>query len=675
MSICATRGLLRLGRGSIALVLLLCVPAILWGQATGPVEIQIRADQTIAPVSPELYGLMTEEINHSYDGGLYAELIRNRNFKEDPSQPVYWDLVQEGGASGSMALDSTAPLNQAIPASLKLTITAARKRGSVGVANEGFWGIPARANASYHATIYAKSASDFTGPLTLAITGASSTTPIASATIPKISASWQKYEVTLTTGESVPSGPNRFAISANHVGTIWLGFVSLFPATYANRANGNREDIMQLLADMKPAFLRFPGGNYLEGNTAETRFNWKETLGDISQRPGHMDDAWKYWSSDGMGLLEFLEWCEDLHMQPVLAVYAGYSLHGEHFAPGPDLQPYVGDALDEIEYVTGGVDTKWGAERAKDGHPAPFALKYVEIGNEDEFDPHVGDYEGRFAQFFDAIRAKHPQLKLIATAAVSNRAADLIDEHYYRRSADEMAAHANDYDTRRRSAEKVFVGEWATRVGGPTPNMDAGLADAAWLTGLERNSDLVVMEAYAPLFVNVNDGAFQWQPDLIGYNAYSSYGSPTYYVQKMFATNHGDTIIPISAHNVPSKEWQPFSPDRGSRGAPAIRQPIVEQIPMMFFDATRDSQTGMIYVKIVNRSDSQQPVHVTISGASSIDPAGRMITLSASSPADTNSISDPTRIVPVTSSVDGLSSDFTKTMPPYSVTILEIQSK
>jgi alpha-N-arabinofuranosidase len=433
---------------------------------------------------------------------------------------------------------------------------------------------------------------------------------------------------------------------------------------------------MQLLADMKPAFLRFPGGNYLEGNTLATRFEWKDTIGDVAKRPGHMDDAWRYWSSDGTGLLEFLDWCEDLHMQPVLAVYAGYSLRGgAHLAPGPDLAPYVSDALDEIEYVTGDANSKWGAERAKDGHPAPFALQYVEVGNEDNFDVATGGYEGRFAQFFDAIKGKYPQLKVIATAPITTRPADLIDEHYYRRSDEDMIAHANDYDTRRRSAQKVFVGEWATKVGGPTPNLGAGLADAAWLVGLERNSDLVVMASYAPLFVNVNKEALQWQPDLIGYDAESSFGSPTYYVQKMFSTNHGDNLIPISAHNVPSAEWQPFSPQGGGRGAPPLRQPMVQQISTMFFDATRDSKTGMIYVKIVNTAATQQAVHVAISGASSVDGKGQAITLQGSGPMDTNSITEPTKIVPVTASVDGLSSDFTKTVPPYSVTIWELGAK
>ena len=646
-----------------------------FAQSAGPVNVEITADKTIAPVSPQLYGLMTEEINHSYDGGLYGELVRNRNFKEDAAQPVYWDLVQEGGASGSIALDSSTHLNDAIPASLKLTVTSASGRGAVGVANEGFWGIPAKVDTKYQATIYAK-ADGFQGPLTVAIVNKDSGTTIATAQIPKIGSSWQKYEATLTTGKTIPSGANRFVISANRPGTIWLGFVSLFPPTYANRANGNREDLMQLLADMKPAFLRFPGGNYLEGNSAPTRFNWKTTLGDISQRPGHMDDAWRYWSSDGMGLLEFLEWCEDLHMQPLLAVYAGYSLrNGANFAPGPDLQPYVDEALDEIEYVTGDASTKWGAERAKDGHPAPFSLEYVEVGNEDQFDPKKGGYEARFDQFFDAIRAKYPQLKIIATAPVTLREADVIDEHFYRRSAGEMEAHANDYDTRRRGTQKVFVGEWATRVGQPTPNWDAGMADAAWLTALERNSDLIVMSSYAPLFVNVSPGAAQWQTDMIGYDANSSYGSPTYYVQKMFSTNHGDEILPISAHNVPSKEWDPPSPDRGGRGAPPLRQPMTQDIPTMFFDATRDSRTGTIYVKIVNAAAKEQAVHIAISGASSVDSQGKTITMSSSSPGDTNSISDPTKIAPVSANVSGLGSDFTKSVPPYSVTILELQTK
>src|SRR5215831_8875989 len=608
--------------------------------AAPPVELRIAADQTLGRVSPLLYGLMTEEINHSYDGGLYAELVRNRNFKEDASSPAYWEAINEGAAKGEISLDKSAPVNAAIPASLRLDIENSKQRGSharAGIANSGFWGIAVTPNTAYRATIIAKAAPGFNAPLTVELSTATGVVA-ATAQTAALTSSWKTYSVTLTTAHALPKAPPRAAaaetpdqyrlvVTADHAGTVWFGYVSLLSPTYADRPNGNRADIMRLLADMRPAFLRFPGGNYLEGNTIAARFNWKETLGDVTSRPGHRDDAWDYWSSDGIGLLEFLEWCEDLRMQPVLGVYAGYSLDHSHIATGTDLVPYVQDALDEIEYATGDASTPWGARRAKDGHPAPFSLGYIEIGNEDNFDPQPGGYDARFAQFFDAIKAKYPKIQLIATAPVSQRHADVIDEHYYRSSEDEMAAHANDYDTRRRDNQrgnqKVFVGEWATQVGGPTPNMTAALADAAWLTGIERNSDLIVMASYAPLFVNVNKPALQWQPDLIGYNAYSSYGSPTYYVQSMFANNHGDIILPVAAHNVPFKEWQPFPAQSGARGAGPVRIPMTQQEPEMFFDATKDSTSGVIYVKIVNRSGEAHAVHLTLSGANRIAPSGQ----------------------------------------------------
>jgi alpha-L-arabinofuranosidase len=446
---------------------------------------------------------------------------------------------------------------------------------------------------------------------------------------------------------------------------------------------------------MKPTFLRFPGGNYLEGNSIETRFDWKKTIGEIAQRPGHMNDAWRYWSSDGMGLLEFLNWCEDLNMQPLLAVYAGYSLRQVRVKPGADLAPYVKDALDEIEYVTGDARTTWGARRARDGHPAPFKLEYVEVGNEDQFDREAGSYEGRFAQFFDGIKAKYPQLKIIATADVTTRVPDVIDEHYYRRSEEEMAAHANDYDTRRRNGPKVFVGEWATRVGSPTPTMSAALGDASFMVGMERNADLVIMHAYAPLFVNVNPGGMQWQTDLIGYNTIASYGSPAYYAQQMFSAHHGDTVLAATVSGIPTREWQPPAgrgrggPPPGANaagrgGAPAAapvqptlgpQTPMPLQVPLMFFDATRDSNTGTIYVKVVNRAGTAQAVHVAISGLAAVEPRGKAITLAASSPNDTNSITEPVKIVPVASNVTGLAADFTRTFPPFSITVLEMTGK
>jgi alpha-N-arabinofuranosidase len=357
------------------------------------VNLEIKADQVTAKMPPTFHGLMTEEINYAFEGGLYPELIRNRNFKEtvparqnrqNPQQStpakeakdlVHWTLVQERGGTGSMELDTATPLNKAVPASLKLTVSQASGTQQVGVANDGFWGIPVKPNTTYRAMLYAKAAPGFTGGVSLAIVSNDGTTTAATAQIPKLSASWQKYEATLTTGDVKATAENKFVLGTHKPGTIWFAFVSLFPPTYKNRANGFRQDIMQLLADMKPEFLRFPGGNYLEGNTFETRFNWKNTIGPIEERPGHMDDAWGYWSSDGMGLLEYLDWCEDLNMEPVLAVFAGYSLRGQKVKPGPELDAFIQEALEEIEYVSGDSSSTWGARRAKDGHPAPFKLR------------------------------------------------------------------------------------------------------------------------------------------------------------------------------------------------------------------------------------------------------------------------------------------------------------
>jgi alpha-N-arabinofuranosidase len=638
--------------------------------------LQIKADQVAGQVSPMLYGLMTEEINYSYEGGLYGELVRNRTFKANAQNPVFWNAVGDAAIS----LDTNQPLNSALNVSLKLDTRKASKTSPVGIANDGYWGIPIRPGTTYRASFYARG-KGFAGTLTVALTSTNGETVFASAQVPKICKKWHQYEVTLTTGNVAPSKDNRLVISTTRRGTfwsrhgrVWFSQVSLFPPTYHNRPNGNRPDIMQLLADMQPKFLRFPGGNYVEGNTINERFNWKQTIGDISQRPGHRS-PWGYWSTDGFGLLEFLGWCEDLNMQPVLAVYAGYSLRQQHISPGTNLDSYVQDALDEIEYVTGDATTKWGAQRARDGHPAPFPLTYVEVGNEDEFD-RSHSYGGRFAQFFDAIKAKYPRLQVIATMRVTNRIPDLIDEHYYRNSQLQMEAHAHDYDKRPRTGPKIFVGEWATRVGSPAPNMAAALGDTAWMTGMERNSDLVVISCYAPLLVNISkltgpDRSMQWRTDLIGYDALTSYGSPAYYAQKMFSTHLGDEILTVNSENIPTQPWQapPARNNPGQTNSPP--QPV----PALFFDATRDSRTGMIYLKVVNGQGTPQPVKIEISGAPAIEAEGETVVLKASSPVEINSIQEPDKIVPATEKVDGLGKDFTREFPPYSITVLELKTK
>ena len=273
---------------------------------------------------------------------------------------------------------------------------------------------------------------------------------------PAIDNRWKKFNATLKTSNVPTTTDGRFAISApgDKSGSLWLSLVSLFPPTYNDRPNGLRPDLMELLGGLKPAFLRFPGGNYLEGNKIDERFDWKKTIGAIEERPGHTC-PWNYSSTDGMGLLEFLEWCEDLKMEPVLAVYAGYSLQQDRVEAGKGLEPFVQDALDEIEYVTGGPETTWGARRIKDGHPEPFKLTYVEVGNEDNFDAVPDSYDHRFAQFFDAIRAKYPQLQIIATARVKSRVPDVMDDHYYR-SAREMERDATHYDATNGDGQPKF---------------------------------------------------------------------------------------------------------------------------------------------------------------------------------------------------------------------------
>lgn len=333
-------------------------------------------------------------------------------------------------------------------------------------------------------------------------------------------------------------------------------------------------------------------------------------------------------------------------MQPVLAVYAGYALDGMHIRPGPQLRPYVKDALEEIQYVTGATTTRWGAVRARDGHPAPFALHYVEIGNEDFFD-RSGSYSGsngRFAQFARAIRKTYPDLEIIATMPVKGDVQpDLIDEHFYR-TARQFLREAHHFDRVSRKGPKIMVGEWATLQGTPTPDFGAALSDAAWMTGLERNSDLVVMASYAPLLVNVSPLAAQWGTNLIGYDALHSYGSPSYYVQVMFSDYLGNQVV-------------------ASRLSGAG--------PLCFESVTRDAATHTLYVKVVNAAPRPQPLTLRIEGGR-VARHGTLVTLHAGSTHATNTIADPDRVVPHTEEVDWLGKDVRHTFAPYSVNVIEL---
>jgi alpha-L-arabinofuranosidase len=613
--------------------------------AQQPATLEIDAQKSIAHVSPTLYGLMTEEINHSYDGGLYPELIRNRAFMDDSYGPHGWMLVEQGNAQASMELDKSTGPSSAIPRSLKISIQTADANNQAGVANTGYWGMAVRSNETYQCSFYAKSDGGLTGPLIARLVSDRTGTVLAQASVPAVSGEWQQYKLALKTGTvSAVTGENHFELAASHPGNLYLSLVSVFPPTYRDRELGLRPDLMEKMAAMQPKFLRLPGGNYLEGDHIPERFEWKKTIGPWVDRPTHIS-PWNYHSSDGMGLLEFLEWCEDLKIQPVLAVYAGYSMKQEHVEPGPDLEPYVQDALDEIEYVMGDANSKWGSERAKNGHAAPFPLTYVEIGNEDWFD-RSNSYDGRYAQFYKAIKSRYPQLQLIATTPVKSVKPDVVDDHYYR-SATEFFSDTHHYDKTDRNGPKIFVGEWATREGTPTPNMGAALGDAAWMTGMERNSDLIVMASYAPLLTNVNPGALQWDTDLIGYDAVQSYGSPSYYAQVIFAGHLGNEVLGTQFTNAG---------------------------PRLFESTTRDA-AGTIHLKLVNGSSIPQAVRIQLKGVTAVDKDAQLTTLRGNTPEETNSITDPRRIVPVSKVIHDAATSFEHTVPPYSIQILDIKAR
>ena len=642
-------------------------------QVTNPSPVlHIDAGQIVAQVSPVFSGMMTEEINHSYDGGLYAELIQNRVFKDNPEQPVHWSLVQADGTMGSLSLDVSNALNDQLIPCLRLQALSASDGHRVGVANTGFWGIPVKPDTQYHASFYAKAAAGFSGPLSVTIESPDGAAVFATGTVDHLTGDWQKYSVTLTTAHDVtPTTSARFVLAVNTPGTLWFNLVSLFPPTWHDRPNGNRVDLMQKLADMKPGFLRFPGGNFLEGDSIANRFPWKQTLGDLSQRPGH-PGCWGYRASDGLGLLEFLEWAEDLNSEPVLAVYAGFSLppKRELIKAGSALAPFVQDALDEIEYVIGDTSTKWGARRAADGHPAPFKLDYIEIGNEDWFDD-TGSYDGRFAQFYDAIKAKYPQLKCISTVGneqpaekrVHSRVPDALDEHYYRSAADFEQEAPIRFDEYSRKGPKIFVGEWAAyedvvpwdaraQFQPPVSSLKSALGDAAWMLAMERNSDIIVMQCYAPMLVNVNPGARQWRPDLIGYDALTSFGSPSYYATVMLNSNHGDVVVKAS-----------------------LSGPTHGKVAPLDYSVTKDTSNGTLYIKVVNVTGMPQTLQIAIDGVNQVMDSGTSVVLKSADLHDSNSLINPVNVVPVTQPLTGLSQSFTQTLAPYSVNVLKVATK
>ncbi len=508
-----------------------------------------------ATVSPRLYGIFFEEINHAGDGGLYAELVQNRSFEDDVERPVHWQTF--GNATAALITNSLLNTKQAH--ALRLTLSAPNG----GIQNEGYWGMAFRQQTTYTFSAWVKSDAAYKGDMIVSLNGRDGRN-LGQTSVPlKLKAGqWtQVKDVKILATGSDAEG--RLALTFTQPGTITLDVVSLFPPTYKGRENGCRIDLAELLEDLHPKFMRFPGGCYVEGQTTErnklhNRFEWKNTIGPIEQRPGHLSVNWGYNITDGFGYHEMLQLAEDLGAEPLFVVNVGIG-HG-WLQPYDQIEEYIQEALDAIEYANGDAKmTKWGAERAKNGHPKPFGLRLLEVGNENAnfyFDNNRDQsdhYFERYIQFYKAIKAKYPDVEIIGNVESwgtdepswrSNHPVDILDEHYYR-SPSWFEKNFHKYDSYNRQGPKIYIGEYAVTQGfGVNGHLTAALGEAIYMQGLERNSDIVVMGSYAPIFVNEHNPA--WRPDMIRFNASESFGTPSYHVQKMMANNIGTRVIPVT---------------------------------------------------------------------------------------------------------------------------------
>ncbi len=516
-----------------------------WAQGA---EVRVDLTQSGKKVNPHQFGIFFEEINHAGEGGLYTDLIRNGSFTEAPTLDA-WSPVRAGSAKVSLFFETENPLNAVKPRSLRIEANSPSGERA-GLSNEGYWGIAVQKGASYQFAMYARSGGGFDGPLTVSLEGKDGAV-YGQAQITGLKPEWSRVTATIQSSAADPAA--RLVIATSHSGTFWINVVTLRPEGDIFRA-----DLLQKLKDLKPGFMRFPGGTYVQGNDRASSYRWKTTIGDVASRPGHYDAPWSYWSDDYMGYHEYLLLCEQLGAEPYYVAYAGMTwtpsskspfgvLQGHRINvsdyPVEEMKPIVQDALDAIEYANGPFDSKWGAVRAKAGHPAPFGLKYVEIGNEDGFNPL---YLEKYKLIYNAIKAKYPEIQILANERRGGWGdllpMDLVDEHMYAPPLGAMNM-GKQLDARDRKGPKALLAEYAVQKSAGFGNMRAALAEAVMLSGIERNSDIMPMASYAPLLANVH--AINWRPDLIYFDNVTSYGTPSYYVQKMFADSRIDNAVPV----------------------------------------------------------------------------------------------------------------------------------
>jgi alpha-L-arabinofuranosidase len=628
--------------------------------------------QAAKKISPELFGLFFEDINYSADGGLYAELVQNRSFEYSPTDRKdwnsfsYWEYITPGFSYGSLHVETTSPVHPNNPHYVVLSVEHVGKEkeftgvAGVGIQNTGFDGIVVREGEKYNVSLFARQLSGNT--ITLM---ASLQTPkgeiLAEENISISSKDWKKYTTTLQSTGSTDSA--SLVILATTKGILALDVISLFPEkTFRNRPNGLRQDLAQALADMKPKFIRFPGGCLVHGSGLGNMYRWKNTIGPIEQRV-EQKNLWGYHQTMGLGYFEYFQLCEDIGAKPLPVVPAAVSCQnsggtwriggtGQRALPLEEMAEYIQEVLDLIEWANGPVTSTWGAKRAAAGHPAPFNLEYVGIGNEEKITP---EFEQRFRMIYEAVKAKHPEFTLIGTSGPFSDGEDftrgweyatslnvpMVDEHYYK-DPKWMMDNLNRYDTYDRSQPKVYLGEYASW-GNKVHN---AIVEAAYMVGLERNGDVVSLSSYAPLFAKKD--RTQWKTDMIFFDNTSLVLTPNYHVQRMFSVNQGDTyfsdIISMNAGDT-----------------------------TLAASCVQDSSTGDVILKLVNAGNEAKVMKFNLGGFKKIVSTAEQEVLTSASDSE-NTFDNPKQVVPVKSTFKA-SKAFEYNTLPMSLTVIRIKTR
>lgn len=608
-------------------------------------EFVIRTDRPGATVQPTMYGLFFEDINYAADGGLYAEMVKNRSF-EFPQPLMGWESF---GNITVADTDGPFPRN---PHYVRL-LPAGHHDKSTGLTNEGFFGVAFREGDDYRFSVWARTAGSTPSKIRVELADPASmgeTQVMASQTIDITSPEWKKYTVTLTPSATIRKG--RLRVFLDSPSGCDLEHISLFPTdTWKGHENGLRKDLAQKLADIRPGLLRFPGGCIVEGTDLPTRYRWKNTVGPVENRPLN-ENRWHYtfrhrffpdyYQSYGLGFFEYFQLAEEIGAEPLPVLSVGLACQYQNrdmsaHVPLDSLQPYIDDALDLIEFANGPADSEWGALRAEMGHPEPFNLKFIGIGNE-QWGP---EFTERLAPFIKAIRKRYPDIRIVGSSgpsAVGDKfdylwpemkrlKADLVDEHYYQ-PEEFFLTQADRYDSYDRKGPKVFAGEYACHGKGKKFNhFNAALMESAFMTGLERNADVVHMATYAPLFAHTE--GWQWRPDMIWFDNLNSVATASYYVQQLYAQNKGTRVLPLTM------EGRPVAGKEGQEG--------------LYASAVIDEPRGAYIVKVANTSDSPRDINLRFDGlkTSRTLTEGTVVTLSSDAPDADNTLNNPTRIRPV----------------------------